>query len=213
LYRNPTIITSSTNRNVLQPTKLNRKRRKHQIDKIQEDVSKGKMRSGSPSSASSRPKPSKNPSASSSSASDGQSQLVDLVVEDEAAEEVERARARKEGSPRWNVTQPKHFVYVNPITLYIYLLTSCYSRTYPSNEEGEEVREGYAPDKVDPLQPHDPEHTHNLDQPVRESEASEEAGEWDDREYSQSREAPKFGSFSEEHGVWGSDSPKKGQSG
>lgn len=109
LYRNPTIITSSTNRNVLQPTKLNRKRRKHQIDKIQEDVAKGKLRSESTSSQS-RPNPSKNPSASSSSASDRQSQLVDLVVEDEAAEEVERARARKEGSPRWNETQPKHFV-------------------------------------------------------------------------------------------------------
>lgn len=99
---------------------------------------------------------------------------------------------------------------MTPITYYIYHLTSCYSRTYLSNEESEEVREGYAPDKSEPLQPHDPEHKHNLDQPFRESEATEEAGEWDDREYDNREEAPKYGSFSEEQGVWGSDSPKKG---
>lgn len=48
-------------------------------------------------------------SSSSSSKSD-RSQLVDLVVEDHEAEEVERVRARKEGGPGWNQAEPKHFV-------------------------------------------------------------------------------------------------------
>ena len=38
------------------------------------------------------------------------SQLVDLVVEDHEAEEVERVRARKEGSSGWNEVPAKHFV-------------------------------------------------------------------------------------------------------
>lgn len=48
-------------------------------------------------------------SASSSNKSD-RSQLVDLVVEDETAEDVERVRARKEGSSGWNETEPRRFV-------------------------------------------------------------------------------------------------------
>ena len=38
------------------------------------------------------------------------SQLVDLVVEDHQAEEVDRVRARKEGGPGWNEVPSKHFV-------------------------------------------------------------------------------------------------------
>jgi hypothetical protein len=51
-------------------------------------------------------------SSSSSSAKSDKSQLVDLVVEDHHAEEIDRVRARKEGGPGWNEVPSKHFVYV-----------------------------------------------------------------------------------------------------
>jgi hypothetical protein len=54
--------------------------------------------------------PLKSQGSASSFSSSARDQLVDLVVEDEEAEEIERVRARKEGSPRWNEVQPKHFV-------------------------------------------------------------------------------------------------------
>jgi hypothetical protein len=50
--------------------------------------------------------------SSSSSSKSVHSQLVDLVIEDAAAEEVERVRARKEGGPGWNEVEQKRFVYV-----------------------------------------------------------------------------------------------------
>lgn len=49
-------------------------------------------------------------SSGSSSAKSDRSQLVDLVVEDEVAEETERVRARKEGSAGWNEVEPRRFV-------------------------------------------------------------------------------------------------------
>lgn len=49
-------------------------------------------------------------SSESSSAKSDRSQLVDLVVEDESAEEVDRVRARKEGSAAWNQKEGKRFV-------------------------------------------------------------------------------------------------------
>ena len=50
-------------------------------------------------------------STSSHSARSGRSQLVDLVVQDDEAEDVERVRARKEGGAGWNEGMPQHFVY------------------------------------------------------------------------------------------------------
>lgn len=52
-------------------------------------------------------------STSSSSIKSDRSQLVDLVIEDHEAEDLERVRARKEGGPAWNEVPPKHFVLVN----------------------------------------------------------------------------------------------------
>ncbi|KAF2456118.1 organic solute transporter Ostalpha-domain-containing protein [Lineolata rhizophorae] len=146
LYGTPTIVTASTNRNLLQPTRENRRRRKSRINEIRDEVkhSKGKGgrgsgshrgsgsaasssgSAGSPADGSSR-RGSKVPvldallrKGSQSSESEGsaeerdprmdRSQLVDLVVEDREAEEVERVRARKEGGPGWNVDEPRHFV-------------------------------------------------------------------------------------------------------
>jgi hypothetical protein len=114
----PNIVTASTNRNLLQPTRENRRRRKSKIAEIQHSVAKGTHRSSSaseePSSSKSR-KPllgslMRQESSSSSSAKSDRSQLVDLVVEDYEAENVEHVRARKEGGPGWNEASPKHFV-------------------------------------------------------------------------------------------------------
>lgn len=49
-------------------------------------------------------------SSSSISVKSGQSQLVDLVIEDKEAEETERVRARKEGGSAWNEDETKQFV-------------------------------------------------------------------------------------------------------
>jgi hypothetical protein len=100
MYSEPLIITASTNRNLLQPTKENKRRRMSQIKQIQEDYGRGKQRddssSGEPSNTKSRLGVVSNlmrqkSSSSSSSGKSERSQLVDLVVE-----EVEQ----------------KHFVYV-----------------------------------------------------------------------------------------------------
>jgi hypothetical protein len=109
LYSNPSLVTPATNRNLIQPTKINKKRRKQQIKDIQESANKGKERSESESNA--KPLLQKTASASSSSSNNSRnSQLVDLIVRDEDAEAMERVRARKEGSPRWNETEPRHYV-------------------------------------------------------------------------------------------------------
>ena len=133
----PDIITASTNRNLLQPTKNNRERRKSQIKDLRGQVHQGEHhRSGSGSSSRSQAKSkakSKSKSSvpiigsllrhesseSTTSAKSHNSQLVDLVVEDHQAEEIERVRARKEGGPGWNEVDQKHFVYVS------YSLTHC----------------------------------------------------------------------------------------
>ncbi|KAH7128671.1 organic solute transporter Ostalpha-domain-containing protein [Dendryphion nanum] len=203
MYANPNIITASTNRNLLQPTKENKQRRKSQIKAIKEDVGKGKQRSdsssGEPSSSKSRIGNllRNNSSSSSSSAKSDKSQLVDLVVEDHKAEEVERIRARKEGGPGWNEVTPKHFIH-----------------TYPQEGQEEEVREGFDPDQPEVQ---NPEQVHNLDAPftIGDNEAennedhnppvSEEAQRWETRDYSQedAQPSPQYGSFREERNVWG----------
>ena len=112
-------MTASTNRNLLQPTKENKQRRKSKIKEIQASVDKGKRRSdssnGEPSGSKSRAPLLSNlmrqkSSSSSSSGKSDRSQLVDLVVEDHEAEDLEGVRARKEGGAGWNEVPPKHFV-------------------------------------------------------------------------------------------------------
>ena len=148
LRTNPNMISATTNRAILQPTKDNKARRKSRIKAIQDDV----HQQDSPSSSSSNHRGSsssgstsavskgkqrlqavtplvRNPSATSSHHS-AHSQLVDLVVEDREAEEIERVRARKEGGPGWNSVEQKHFV-----------------KTFPGEDEQEEVRRGFNPDR------------------------------------------------------------------
>lgn len=123
LNHDPEIITASTNRNLLQPTRDNRKRRKSRIKSIQENVHQGEHESssssaeGSSSRSKSRTKSTLpiigdmlHRSESESSRESRNSQLVDLVVEDHQAEEIERVRARKEGGPGWNEVEQRHFV-------------------------------------------------------------------------------------------------------
>ncbi|KAF1992454.1 DUF300-domain-containing protein [Aulographum hederae CBS 113979] len=217
LFGEPEIITASTNRHLIQPTAANKRRRKSKIQNVQQ--SKGKHRPSSSYSAS-QSKPSapllgkiaSRQSSSSSSAKSDRSQLVDLVVEDHEAEEVERVRARKEGGPAWNETEPKHFI-----------------RTYPEADQEEEVRQGYEPGEHRPRQPLT-DQMHNLDNPFSVGDGDEEAvddkvpddkvpdgGEesraWEHRDYSQDGEAdktsPQYGSFREERDIWGSGSPSR----
>ncbi|KAF2768263.1 DUF300-domain-containing protein, partial [Teratosphaeria nubilosa] len=153
----PNMISSSTNRAILQPTGANRERRKGRIEKVKgevhqhDDPGKKQKKRGSSSSGEGGSKLSKGKerlvdavadvpvvgklmrqdSAASNKSRD--SQLVDLVVEDHEAEAVERVRARKEGGPGWNSVEQKHFV-----------------KTYPDVPEGaEEVRQGYNPDRAE----------------------------------------------------------------
>ena len=123
LHKDPTIVTPSTNRHLLQPTKVHKKRRKNRVREIQESADKGKHRESSSAGGSgskSESKPSRtifsnimSASTSSSSTKSNHSQRVDLVIEDHEAGEVDRVRARKEGDPAWNEVPPKHFVSVS----------------------------------------------------------------------------------------------------
>ncbi|KNG46875.1 duf300-domain-containing protein [Stemphylium lycopersici] len=213
MYADPNILTASTNRNLLQPTKDNKRRRKSQIQDIQKSVDKGKQRDESSSNGESSHSKSRAPfsnllrqkSSSSSSAKSDKSQLVDLVVEDRQAEEVDRVRARKEGGPGWNEVPSKHFVH-----------------TYPGEGEAEEVREGFNPDEAEP---HNPETEHNLNYPFAVEEQSEEeqrrqdvkphvtseSNHWETRDVSnqgqdgQDRPSPSYGSFREERNAWSQD--------
>lgn len=116
LGADPGLITTSTNRNLLQPTKANRERRESNIHK---DLDKGKHRASSSSGDTRSKGQSRAPvlngilgeeSSSSHSGKSGRSQLVDLMVEDTKAEETERVRARKEGGSAWNQEDTKHYM-------------------------------------------------------------------------------------------------------
>ena len=139
MNRDPGLLTTSTNRHLFQPTRDNKRRRK---EEIRQSIHKGKERSTSRASdESSPPRPEggiesklkRDGSADSKNSKIDTSQLVDLVVEDEVAEEMERVRARKEGGDAWNENEQKHFV-----------------RTYSAEgaDEGEDIREGFDPAKL-----------------------------------------------------------------
>ena len=133
LTASPDLLTTSANRNLLQPTRDNEIRRASNIRATVEDVTKktkqkhSSSKSGKSDSSSSKGKGTdgvngeegrapmlkgmlRHHSSASSSAKSDRSQLVDLVVEDTTAEDTERVRARKEGSAGWNETEPKRFV-------------------------------------------------------------------------------------------------------
>lgn len=130
MSQDPVMLTTSTNRHAFQPTKVNKRRRRSEI---QDEIRRGKdgSRSASKDGRSAiAAKLSRIDSASESSPT-VRSQLVDLVVEDTDAEEAERVRARKEGGPAWNLEEQKHFI-----------------RTYGDEDLGEEFRQGFDPDAI-----------------------------------------------------------------
>jgi hypothetical protein len=178
MNRDPNLLTTSTNRNLFQPTKDGKDRRKSDI---KENLQKGKERSRSSRASSSR-RPEGGIEAKLSNdlnpedvdpAKTDRRQLVDLVLEDEEAEDAERVRARKEGGEAWNRREVKRFV-----------------RTYSigSADEGEDIREGFDPSKVPPNHP-PPEHAVSDD-------------EDDQGEQGQSSSGARYGSVLDEDNVW-----------
>lgn len=116
------LITTSINQALLQPN-------------LENGGGKGKSRTRTPSvgcprkkSKGEASKPLLHRNNSASSAFSKRSGLVNLVVEDKAAEEMERVRARKEGGPGWNEVESRRFV-----------------RQYPPEATGEEIRQGFEP--------------------------------------------------------------------
>lgn len=205
LYSDPRMVTSSTSRHVLHPTKANKRRRKSQIQKIQDSADKGKHRSDSSSSAgdeaigTSKVKDAFKKIFSTAEPSPGndKDQLVDLVIEDQAAEEVERVRARKEGSPVWNKHDPKHYV-----------------QAYPDSDEGEVVREGHEPTSESNDNP-DQQHAVGLDfeaeaaSKANDEDEPEEASQWKGRDYTRRDSANDKGHafHDDEANIW--NSPKR----
>lgn len=130
----------------------------------------------------------------SSSSESTNSQLVDLVVEDHVAEQIERVRARKEGGPGWNAVEPKYYV-----------------KTFPEEGQAEEVRQGFNPDRPE-TNIHDDTHTlieerlqengrDDIEIAVEDEEGYDETGRkqpWEGRRYDD-------GIAAEERDVWGSE--------
>lgn len=170
----PRLLTTSTNRNLFQPTRDNKTRRRSEI---RESLQKGKNPSNSRSRermGAIQSKLARERSTSETSHSD-RSQLVDLVVEDTDAEEAERVRARKEGGDLWNQDEQKHFV-----------------RTYDVDGEaaGEQIREGFDVRELPSVEP--PEFAVDEDQDISDGESSG------------SQKKPQYGSLNEERDAWNS---------
>ncbi len=178
----PGMLTTSANRNLLQPTRDNKSRRRSEI---RDSIQKGKTRNSSSRGSSSQRQ---NGGIEAKLANDlnpedgetgktNRSQLVDLIVEDEAAEEAERVRARKEGGDAWNRSEQKLFV-----------------RTYSieGGAEGEQIRQGYDPSKISADHP-PPEHAISDDE--------------DDSNQGQSSTGGGYGSLIDDRNVW--DSPQR----
>ena len=175
----PGMLTTSANRNLLQPTRDNRSRRRSEI---RDSIQKGKARSSSSRGSSSQRREGGieaklahdlNPEDADAGKTK-HSQLVDLIVEDVAAEEAERVRARKEGGDAWNRSEQKQFV-----------------RTYSieGGAEGEEIRQGYDPSKVEADHP-PPVHAVSHDEDDSNGQSSSGGG---------------YGSLIDDRNVW--DSP------
>ncbi|KFY59597.1 hypothetical protein V496_05632 [Pseudogymnoascus sp. VKM F-4515 (FW-2607)] len=209
----PDLLTTSSNRHLIQPTRSHEVKRKKNVKKTVQKVQSQTQRSESEGSKS-KGKGADNTgeegrapllkgmlrhhSSESSSAKSDRSQLVDLVVEDTEAEDIERVRARKEGSAGWNAVEPKRFV-----------------RTY--GNEGEEVREGFEPEDGSPVidpKDGDEENSNPNDRFTIGDDDSESPGAHESREWQENREevtpilSPKYGLPGEDlENVWSGESP------
>lgn len=143
LNADPTLLTTSTNRHLFQDTRDHRIRRRSELKK---KIHKGKKRSQSRSSQSSensggiesRLRHDHHPKDGTKKGKIDESLLIDLVVEDVEAEQMERVRARKEGGEAWNRQEQRHFV-----------------RTYSigSAHSGDSYREGFDPKELESAAP------------------------------------------------------------
>ncbi|RPB01225.1 DUF300-domain-containing protein [Choiromyces venosus 120613-1] len=185
----PAVTTTATNQALLRP-KLNTRNSNHHFRK-----GKGV---DSPSKA---PLLNRNKSASSSTNFSDRSGLVDLVVEDTEAEEIERIRARKEGGPGWNETEQKRYV-----------------RVYPDEHMGEEIREGFDPhrtsmtglaksdkkkDSFEIGDDEDEEEETDSRGGFRADLSDEEPGIWKDSNAGGDAVSRSYGSMREERNIWG----------
>ncbi|TVY35226.1 Transmembrane protein-like protein [Lachnellula subtilissima] len=207
LAASPGLLTTSANRNLLQPTRDNQIRRESNIRQTVEHVKKKTERKHSSTSkgkgrSNSKGKESDNAtgeegrapamlgmlrhhSSASSSAKSDRSQLVDLVVEDETAEDAERVRARKEGGSSWNKTESKRYV-----------------RTY-GKDTGEDIREGFDPVEAIAVVDEEEDSTFAVGEDAN-SEESEESRQWKQAKEPEVLLKPKYGIEGEEfENVWG----------
>ncbi|KAK6537615.1 hypothetical protein TWF694_011928 [Orbilia ellipsospora] len=130
-------------------------------------------------------------SSSSSSHLSDRSGVVDLVVEDRDAEEIERVRARKEGGPAWNSEDPKIFV-----------------KKYPPEEAGEIERTGFETDGASTPIDNREHHTDNsrVSAPGTESQDNFVIAEEDD---DNGNDTPvddgrmRYGSYANDDNPWG----------
>lgn len=114
------------------------------------------------------------------STNSGQSQLVDLVVEDTEAEEVERVRARKEGGDAWNSHEAKHYVRVFNVD--------------EEAKEGEAVRTGFDPSDL------------QADHPAPETAISDDEDNEEGSGSSSNKQHRDYDDLDEGRNVWGSPS-------
>lgn len=218
LNSSPSVVTTSANRNLLQRTSDNEIRRANNIKQTVHDVakktkskhsssdksrnrggsgSKGKQRenaNGEEGRAPTQKGMLRHHSSTSSSVKSDRSQLVDLVVEDTTAEDIERVRARKEGGAGWNEAEPKRFV-----------------RTYGKNI-GEDIRRGFEPtDEVAVIDPKDGREKNKENFKIGEDEDDDDRDSGASRHWKQANEQavllkPKYGLEGEAfENVWGSE--------
>ncbi|KAF3942319.1 hypothetical protein ABW19_dt0206663 [Dactylella cylindrospora] len=135
--------------------------------------------------------PAQQSASSSSSHLSQRSGVVDLVVEDTDAEEVERVRARKEGGPGWNAEDPKVFV-----------------TKYPPEDAGQIQRTGYNADNIPPPVDTREHHTDTSNINVSRTDSqdrfvvAEEDEEEDDSPVGR-RDKMRYGSLADDDNPWG----------
>jgi hypothetical protein len=61
---------------------------------------------------------------------------------------------------------------VSTLLIFEYDSLTFSSRVYPDEGQQEDVRVGYAPDEINPNQPHGSENFHNVDEPLHEDEGA-----------------------------------------
>ena len=155
---------------------------------------------------------------------------MDLIIEDTQAEEIERVRARKEGSARWNEDEPRVFLYVIVIHPDVWSSMStransgC-SKAFPGPDEGEQIREGFEPSELPAASHGDSDHERrqpssggnddyqSSGQPDQlgddRSSDSAHKGKEAQPKFSDERQPDDLSPFNDERSAWGSSKDSK----